>query len=128
MEDGYVIGSYGDGSAGRSRARGVSGVDGVNATWARGDDDAASYVPAALASVGLSIDMILPQMMRILSADVERLDRMLVSAEARRSAALRELDYHRGPLARKLRRAIAEAEASEFTPDAPRIAAQAQPA
>src|SRR5271165_2601908 len=39
MEDGYVIGSYGDGSAGRSRARGVSGVDGVNATWARGDDD-----------------------------------------------------------------------------------------
>jgi hypothetical protein len=96
--------------------------------WACGDDDAASYVPAALTSVGTSIDKLLAESMRSRSGDVERLDRMLVSAEARRSAALRELDYHRGPLARKLRRAIAEAEQSEFTADAPRIAAQAQPA
>lgn len=31
IEDGYAIRSYCDGSADRSRARGVSGVDGVNA-------------------------------------------------------------------------------------------------
>jgi hypothetical protein len=96
--------------------------------WAIGDEDAARCVPAALASVGLSIDTVLAYMTWVLSANMERLDRMLVSVEARRSAALRELDYHRGPLARKLRRAIAEAEQSEFAADAPRIAAQAQPA
>src|SRR4029077_9580124 len=39
IEDGYAIRNYCDGSAGRSRARGVSGVDGVNAGCASGDED-----------------------------------------------------------------------------------------
>jgi hypothetical protein len=53
---------------------------------------------------------------------------MLVSAEARRSAALRELDCHRAPLAQKLRRSIAQAEHAELEVEAPRIAAEAGPA
>jgi hypothetical protein len=98
------------------------------AKWAVGDQTVAKDVEQALRSVGSSGEHAISMAMCFFMQQVERIDRMLVSAEARRSAALRELDYHRGPFAQKLRRAIAQAEASEMTGDAPPIAAQAQPA
>jgi hypothetical protein len=97
-------------------------------SWATGDEAAVKQVEQALISVGSSIETAMALSMLGLVEVVERLDRMLVSAEVRRSAALREIDYHRGPFAQKLRCAIAQVEASEVTRDAPPIAADAQPA
>jgi len=97
-------------------------------SWATGDEAEAKEVENALLPVGSSLETAMALSVWAMLNEVERLDRMLVSVGARRSAALRELDCHRGPLARKLRRAIAEAEQSEFAADAPRLAAQAQPA
>jgi hypothetical protein len=44
---------------------------------------------------------------------VERIDRMIMTAEARRNATLREIDRHRETLGRRLRQAVVEAEAQD---------------
>jgi hypothetical protein len=95
---------------------------------AAGDAAAAEKVEAALVGAGVSMDTIIARAMLLKLETMERLDRMLVSAEARRSAALRELDCHRAPLAQKLRRSIAQAGHAELEVEAPRIAADAGPA
>jgi len=95
--------------------------------WAAGDENATEQVTKALASAGMSIDMLLARAMSTGFDAMERIDRMLVSLEGRRRAALRELDLHRGPLAQKLRLAIAKAEEAERVTQAPPLAA-AQPA
>ena len=96
--------------------------------WAAGDAAAAEDVEAALVGAGVSMDIVIARAMSPRLETMERLDRMLVRAEARRSAALRELDCHRAPLAQKLRRSIAQAEHAELEVEAPRIAAAAGPA
>jgi hypothetical protein len=100
----------------------------VAQNWAAGNAAAAKSVEAALVSVGSSMDIVIARAMSLKVEKMERLDRMLVSAEARRSAALRELDCHRAPLAQKLRRSIARAEHAEIEVDAPPIAAEPEPA
>ena len=45
---------------------------------------------------------------------LERLDRMLASAEARRNNALREIDRHREALGARVRQAIDEVQDAEF--------------
>ena len=45
--------------------------------------------------------------------NIERIERMIMAAEARRNAALREIDRHRATLGRRLRQAVREAEAEE---------------
>ncbi|HEY2231135.1 MAG TPA: hypothetical protein VGI22_26045 [Xanthobacteraceae bacterium] len=46
--------------------------------------------------------------------NVERIDRMIMTAEARRNATLREIDRHRETLGRRLRQAVVEAEDAAF--------------
>jgi hypothetical protein len=46
--------------------------------------------------------------------DIERIDRMIASAEQRRSAMLREVDRHRASLASRLRLASDEVVQAEF--------------
>ena len=103
------------------------GAHQITIEWAAGGADAAVEVERLLASAGLSMDRIVAHAMSNALHNMERLDRMLVSVEGRRGAALRELDRHRAPLAQKLRCAIAQAEDAELVPDAPRLAAP-QPA
>ena len=55
---------------------------------------------------------------------MQQIDRMLVSVEARRAAALRELDTHRGPLGQRLRLAIAQEEEAQRKIEAPLLAGQ----
>src|SRR5271165_6054572 len=97
-------------------------------TWIAGDAAAARSIEAALVGAGVSVDTVMARAMSSRIENMERLDRMLVSAEARRSAALRELDCHRAPLAQKLRCSIAQAEHAELAVGAPRLAVQAGPA
>ena len=54
----------------------------------------------------------MPANLRI--TDVERIDRMMMAAEARRDAILRQLERRRATLAQSLRDAIWEAEETEF--------------
>ena len=103
------------------------GAHQITIEWAAGGADAAVEVERLLASAGLSMDRIVAHAMSNALHNMERLDRMLVSVEGRRGAALRELDRHRAPLAQKLRCAIAQVEDAELVPDAPRLAAP-QPA
>jgi hypothetical protein len=111
---------------GHTLKREYTGAQETAQKWAAGDAAAATEIEAALACAGLSMDtMIARAMSSHWIEKMERLDRMLVSAEARRSAALRELDCHRAPLAQKLRRSIAQAERAELAFDAPRLAADA---
>jgi hypothetical protein len=96
--------------------------------WAAGQAVSVEEIEATLAGAELSLDTVTARAMSDQIEKVERLDRLLMSAEARRAAALRELDCHRSPLAQKLRRSIAQAEHAERAVDAPRIAAEPAPA
>jgi hypothetical protein len=42
--------------------------------------------------------------------DIERIDRMIGLAEARRNVVLREIDRHREPLSQNLRRSVQQVE------------------
>ena len=45
---------------------------------------------------------------------VERIERMIASAEARRNCVLREIEHHRATLGQELRRLVPQAEDAEF--------------
>jgi hypothetical protein len=71
-------------------------------------------VERALYGAGLSMDSVTA---RSLVADLdsfERIERLIASAEARRNAALRELERHRSAFAERLRRATEEVVDGEF--------------
>jgi hypothetical protein len=86
--------------------------DALANNWALGGDEAEETLGSALGTAGLSMQTLTARAVTASDclAKLQQIDRMLVSAEARRSAALRELDTHRGPLAAKLRLAIAREE------------------
>jgi hypothetical protein len=68
------------------------------------DASAAKEVDKILASVGLSIDVAIANTMTVRLHDFEAIERLIASAEARRHAALRELERRRSALAEALRR------------------------
>ena len=64
---------------------------------------------------GFSMDVVMAQALRMRLDDIERIDRMITSAEMRRHAVLREVDRHRAALAEGLRRAAQNVQDAEFT-------------
>lgn len=46
--------------------------------------------------------------------DIERIDRMIMAAEARRDATLREIDRHRAGFGQKLRRVVEQVEDADY--------------
>jgi len=93
--------------------------------WAARDEATMREVDALLASAGLTMDSVMAQTLRLHIDEIERIDRMVASAEARRNTALRELDRHRAELAQRLRRVTEEIEDAEFEVVAPAPAEQA---
>jgi hypothetical protein len=83
------------------------------ARWHVGDKDARDGVAGVLADAGLSVEAIMGQTLSLSIDSIERIDRMIASAEARRGNALREIDRHRTTL-RVTVRAVAETEDGEF--------------
>ena len=59
-----------------------------------------------LASADLTMDAVMAETLALELDRVERIDRMIMSAEARRNAVLREVDRHRASVAQALRRAV----------------------
>jgi hypothetical protein len=83
--------------------------------WARHEDEAVAAVDRHLAMAGLTMDAVMAHTMAEHIELVEKMDGMIVSAEIRRNATLREIERRRSDLAARLRhatgdRGIAEAE------------------
>jgi hypothetical protein len=81
--------------------------------WALRDQAAVTKAEAVLASAGLTAEAVTAQTLALKIDIVERIDRMMVTAEARRNAVLREIERHRASFARTLRRAVREVEDGE---------------
>ena len=67
-----------------------------------------------LASAELTMHTVMAQTLALKLDQVERIDRMIMGAEARRNAVLREVDRHRTSLAQVLRQAANNVEDAQF--------------
>jgi hypothetical protein len=81
-------------------------ADELSKAWARRDPNAINKVDAMLASADLTMDAVMAETLACELDKIERMDRMIMSAEARRNAVLREVDRHRASVAQALRRAV----------------------
>jgi hypothetical protein len=90
--------------------------------YAHGDVAAVKEVNGRLDKAGLTIESIMAQTLVNNLDSVERIDRMLASAEARRDAALRELDRHRAVFSAAVRDATSEIDDADFAEIAPTVA------
>jgi hypothetical protein len=86
--------------------------------WARREPKALKEVESLLTSAGLTLDAVMAQTLALNLDDVERIERMISSAEARRNNALHEIDRRRSALGAALRAAIEGAEGAETAEDA----------
>jgi hypothetical protein len=72
--------------------------------WAAGADEAVrAEIEGAMQKAGLNGEAVTARTLALRIGDFERIDRMLMWAEARRAAALQELDTHRANFAMRLR-------------------------
>ena len=86
----------------------------VTRKWGARDEAAHRVVDAALAAEGHTLESAAARKLSHQEVGkIERLDRMITTAELRRHLALRELERHRAALAQQLQRAIADAEEAE---------------
>jgi hypothetical protein len=88
-------------------------ADGLARSWAARKPGAIGAVEEHLVSAGIGLEGIVAQGLCSQLGNIERIDRMIMAAEARRNAALREIDRHRTTLGARLRQAVVEAEADE---------------
>jgi hypothetical protein len=82
--------------------------------WAARKPEAVAAVNGTLAKAGLTMDAVMAQTLALKIDEVERIDRMVAGAEARRNVALREIDRHRATLGAALRQAADAVEDAEF--------------
>jgi len=83
--------------------------------WAARRLDAVGEVEAELEAAGLGMEHVMAHTLRRRIDEIERIDRMVASAEARRAATLREIAHHRATFAASLRNAAdAAIEDAEF--------------
>jgi hypothetical protein len=78
--------------------------------WAARKPRAIKRVDNILAAAGLTMDAVMAQTLSLKLDDIERIDRMIGLAEARRNAVLREIDRHRETLSQNLRRSVQQVE------------------
>ena len=92
--------------------------------WARRADWAMPRVEALFAAAEVTPGMLAAQTFAVRLGEIERVDRLLASAEARRNNALREIDLHRASFGLRLRHALQTVEDAEFNEIAPSGPAQ----
>jgi hypothetical protein len=85
-------------------------ADDLARAWAARKPSAIKRVEKILASADLNMDAVMAQTLSIKLDDIERIDRMIAIAEARRNAILREINRHREVLSQNLRRAVQDVE------------------
>ena len=82
--------------------------------WRIKEPGALKEVQRLLDKAGMPWDAIKAEALSLRISDVERIDRLIVSAESRRDATLREIERHRAALGRKLRAAVQQVEDAEY--------------
>ena len=82
--------------------------------WAIGVPDAIKSVDQLLASANLTVEAIVANTLSLKIDEIERIDRMIMTAEARRNDIYREIDRHRTALASAAQRAVQDIEDAEF--------------
>jgi hypothetical protein len=82
--------------------------------WARRNPSAIKKVDKLLASAGLTMDAVMAETLSARLDHIERIDRLIATAEGRRNVILREVDRHRAALSEALRRAAQQVEEAEF--------------
>jgi hypothetical protein len=88
-------------------------ADGLARSWAAREPGAVAEIEQHLAAAGIGLEGVAAQGLCLKLDFIERIDRLIMAAEARRNAALREIDRHRATLGRQLRQAVLEAEVQE---------------
>ena len=82
--------------------------------WADRKQEAIEEVDQKLAGIGLSAHAVMAMALAKKIDEFERIDRMILHAEIRRDAVLREIDRHRATLGQKLRNAVEQIHDAEF--------------
>jgi hypothetical protein len=82
--------------------------------WATREKTTVQQMDGLLAGIGLNMDAVLARALAIRLDEFERVDRIIMTMEVRRNAALREIDRHRETLGQQLRRLAQRAEDAEF--------------
>jgi hypothetical protein len=85
-------------------------ADDLSEQWARREDEAVAAVDRHLTTAGLTMDAVMGQTLAIEIDLLERMERMIASAETRRNATLREIGRRRSDLAARLREATRDAD------------------
>jgi hypothetical protein len=81
--------------------------------WAAKKSDVVEEVNKILTSAGLTMDTVMAQTFSLKLNEIERIEHLIALDEARRNAALREIDRHRQTLGQKRRRVAQELERDE---------------
>ena len=82
--------------------------------YVRREPDAVTLVDGLLTDPGVSMDGFMARSLRKKLDDIERIDRLITTAESRRDASLREIERRRAFLGETLRRSVQEIEDGEF--------------
>ena len=82
--------------------------------YARREPGAVTLVHAFLAAAGVSMDGFMANALVQKLDDIERIERLITTAESRRDASLREIERRRAVLGETLRRSVQEIEDGEF--------------
>ena len=85
------------------------------AGWYRREEETVREVEEILRRADLSMDVVAAMALSMSLDDIERIDRMVTNAEARRNAVLREVARHRAAFAESLRRNSGAVRDAEFT-------------
>lgn len=82
--------------------------------WLKRDANSIKEVEDWLAFSERPMEDVMAETLALKLDEIERIDRMMMNAEARRNAILREIDRHRASVALALRRAVTDIEAAQF--------------
>jgi hypothetical protein len=96
----------------------------IAAGWAARDAACVRQAKGLLAQSGFSMAHVMAEALADRIEAVERIDKMIASAEARRGAMLREVERHRAVLASRLRMATDEVVDAEFVAAGPPLGRQ----
>jgi hypothetical protein len=108
-----VTASAGEGLSKVLRDLGADDYFGLAKRWHAREPEAIAAVEAALAAAGLGPGVVRAQALAVRIGEVEAIERMIRSAEARRDEMLRQLHRHQAELAERLRNAAAAHEQTE---------------
>jgi hypothetical protein len=92
---------------------GAKEVHGTATAWAAGDREARACVNGTLNAAGLSMHAVMASTLSEQIRDIETMERMTMAAEARRNAALEQIERYRAKFAMRMRHSIEEVEGVE---------------